>query len=128
MDSRCPLELECQPDSWCPLAVMRLKAMRNAGRPLTEEEEAKLPGCPWAINHQLANYCFFNYMSKYMDKNLSDKEMASLMEISEEEVKVIQQNAFKKMKDSKAFKELIENFKGENIIEDRDSDDPFSIV
>jgi hypothetical protein len=46
MDERCPRRLEEMPDSWCPLAVMRLKAIRNAGRELSEEEEALLPGVP----------------------------------------------------------------------------------
>ena len=56
MDKRCPRHLEVFPDSWCPQAVMRLKAIRNASKELTEQEEAKMVGCPWAINNQCSNY------------------------------------------------------------------------
>jgi excisionase family DNA binding protein len=60
------------------MAVLRLKALRTAGRELTEEEENKLPGCQWAVNHQMANYCFFNYAAQFLDEeNLpSDTEVA----------------------------------------------------
>lgn len=37
-DQRCPRKLDDAPDTWCALAVQRLKALRHAGRELTEEE------------------------------------------------------------------------------------------
>jgi hypothetical protein len=45
MDKRCPRALKSMPSEWCPLAVMRLRAIRTAGRELSEEEESRLPGC-----------------------------------------------------------------------------------
>src|SRR5271165_1541387 len=88
MDKRCPRSLESLPGSFCSLAVMRLRAIRTAGRELTEEEESKLPGCPWAVNHQLANYCFFKYVQDYTgDKSPSDVEIASLNCMSVDAVK-----------------------------------------
>ena len=94
MDERCPRRLEEMPNSWCPLAVMRLKAIRNAGRELTEEEEALLPGCPWAVDHQLAHYCLFEYLAKFTsEKSVSDIELAALLNVSVDTVKKIEKTA-----------------------------------
>lgn len=107
MDTRCPRQLEDMPDTWCELAVLRLKAIRNAGRELTEEEESKLPGCPWAIDHQLANYCFFKYILEYTgDKTPSDMEIASLLNVSTETVKKIEKTALDKMRTDDAFSDM----------------------
>lgn len=107
MDKRCPRRLEEMPDSWCPLAVMRLKAIRNAGRELTEDEEALLPGCPWAVDHQLAHYCFFEYLTKFTsDKSVSDIELAALLNVSVDTIKKIEKQALVKMREDKSFKDL----------------------
>lgn len=107
MDERCPRRLKEMPDSWCPLAVMRLKAIRNAGRELTEEEEALLPGCPWAVDHQLAHYCFFEYLSKYTsEKSISDIELAALLNVSIDTIKKIEKTALVKMREHPTFAEL----------------------
>lgn len=107
MDSRCPRLLEELPDSWCPLAVLRLKAIRNAGRELTEDEEALLPGCPWAVDHQLAHYCFFQYLTQYTsDKSVSDIELAALLNVSVDTVKKIEKTALTKMREHKTFSSL----------------------
>ena len=107
MDTRCPRRLEDMPDSWCPLAVLRLKAIRNAGRELTEEEEALLPGCPWAIDHQLAHYCFFQYLTTYTtEKSVSDIELAALLNVSVETVKKIEKTALTRMREHKSFSDL----------------------
>ena len=104
MDKRCPRRLEEMPDSWCPLAVMRLKAIRNAGRELNEDEEALLPGCPWAIDHQLAHYCFFEYLITYTtEKSVSDIELAALLNVSVETIKKIEKTALTKMREHKTF-------------------------
>jgi DNA-directed RNA polymerase sigma subunit (sigma70/sigma32) len=95
------------PDSWCPLAVLRLKAIRNAGRELTEEEEALLPGCPWAIDHQLAHYCFFKYLAEYTtEKSVSDIELAALLNVSVETIKKIEKTGLTKMREHKSFADL----------------------
>lgn len=120
MDKRCPRYLEEMPDSWCPLAVMRLKAIRNAGRELSEEEEALLPGCPWAVDHQLAHYCFFEYLIKFTsDKSVSDIELAALLNVSVETVKKIEKTALTKMRTHSSFSELKG---GEPIVSDKDAD------
>ena len=115
MDARCPRQLDTVPESWCPLAVLRLKAIRNAGRELTEEEEEKLPGCSWAVDHQLANYCFFNYVADFAsEKTPSDMEVASLLNVSVETIKKIEKVALEKMKNSPEF----EGFSCRDLIKD----------
>ena len=129
MDERCPRQLKEQPASWCPLAVLRLKAIRNAGRELTEEEEAKLPGCPWAVNHQLANYCFFQYIKEYGDgQPSSDIEIASMLYLSTDTVKKVEKHSLVKMRDDSQFKEIKQGMEsGESIIRERLTDDDLNI-
>ena len=123
MDSRCPRKLGTLPDSWCQLAVLRLKTLRNLGRELTEEEESKLPGCPWAVSHQLSCYCFFKYASEYLDAPLSEIEIAHLNSISVETVKKTERKALNKIKDSDVVKQLKDNFGKEGILTPIDQDD-----
>lgn len=129
MDSRCPRNLKSQPGSWCPLGVLRLKAIRNAGRELTEEEETNLPGCPWAVSHQLANYCFFQYASDFnTNEQASDIEIAGLLCISVDTVKKTEKIALSKMKDYSSFKEIQNGLdKGESVLDDRVSQEDLSI-
>ncbi len=128
MDKRCPRALEKAPDSWCPLAVMRLKAIRTAGRELTEEEEAKLPGCPWSVNHQLANYCFFKYIKEFGgDKPPSDIEVASLNCMSVDAVKKTEKIALVKIREAEQFKSLKESMEGESVVDEHPSDDDYKI-
>jgi len=121
MDNRCPRQLETFPDGFCPLAVLRLKAIRNAGRELTEEEEAKLPGCPWAISHQLANYCFFKYMEEFRDgTTVSDIDIAAMLSLSPDTVKKVEKNALVKMREHEEFKEIKEGLsKGESVLDEK---------
>lgn len=122
MDKRCPRRLEDMPDSWCPLAVLRLKAIRNAGRELTEDEEALLPGCPWAVDHQLAHYCFFEYLTKFTTENsISDIELAGLLNVSVDTVKKIEKGALTKMRDHSTFSDLKKG--GEQVVSDSGSTD-----
>ena len=128
MDKRCPRALETLPDEWCPLAVMRLRAIRTAGRELTEEEESKLPGCPWAVNHQLANYCFFKYIKQFSgDKQPSDMEVASLNCISVEAVKKTEKVALAKIREAVQFKELKEALNGESVVTEHDGNDNYKV-
>jgi len=122
MDKRCPRQLQTLPDSWCHLAVLRLKAIRNAGRELTEAEEASSPGCPWAVNHGLAHYCFFTYLSKYAsEKSLSDVEIAALLDVSMDTVKKTEKIALSKIRQAEAFADLIESHDG-GIVSDMGND------
>jgi hypothetical protein len=128
MDPRCPRALEKLPGEWCPLAVMRLRAIRTAGRELTEEEEAKLPGCPWSVNHQLANYCFFSYIKNFSgDKTPSDIEVASLNCMSVDAVKKTEKTALNKIRETEQFMDLKESMEGENVVTEHYSDDDYKI-
>ena len=122
MDKRCPRKLEGMLDSWCPLSVLRLKAIRNAGRELSEEEEALLPGCPWSVDHQLAHYCFFQYLTQFTsEKSISDVELAALLNVSVETVKKIEKIALLKMREHKAFSVLKSN--GEQVVSESEPQD-----
>ena len=129
IDNRCPRQLKDTPGTFCPLAVQRLKALRHAGRELTEEEEAALPGCPWSINHQLANYCFFKFISEFTpdDKPLSEMEIAHFCNISTDTVRKIEKRGLQKMRESSVFKEIIDISNGDRIMEDSDSNPEWEI-
>ena len=106
MDSRCPRKLEELPCEYCPLAVLRLKALRNNSEELTEDQESLLPGCPWAVNHQMSNYCFFNYIAEYLNIAPSDKEIAHMNNISVDTVKDTIKGALEKVKTFEVVKDL----------------------
>lgn len=129
MDPRCPRQLTHLPDSYCPLAVQRLKALRHAGKELSEDEENMLPGCTWCIGHQLANYCFFKFIGDFTpdDKSLSDMEIAHFMSLSVDTVKKVEKRALHKIREGEAFKEIIDNYGNDAIMEDRDVDIEFEI-
>lgn len=106
MDARCPRKLTHLPCEFCPLAVLRLKALRNNEDELSEEDEAKLPGCPWSVNHQMSNYCFFSYISEYLYEPPSDKEIAHMNNVSVETVKQLTDQAMSKIREMKLIKDL----------------------
>lgn len=128
MDSRCPRGLECLPDKYCPLAVQRLKALRYAGRELTEDEENLLPGCKWAVQNQTANYCHFDLMANHLpNRPMSDMEIAHTCNISVETVKKIEKAALEKMRNSEVFQEISTAYSGDTIFEDRAVDNEYAI-
>jgi hypothetical protein len=100
--------------------VQRLKALRHAGRELTEEEEAHLPGCPYAVNHQLANYCFFKLVESFIPdgRGFSDMEVAHFLNVSMDTVRKVEKKAIQRMRDSTVFKEIIDMHGGDQIMED----------
>jgi DNA-directed RNA polymerase sigma subunit (sigma70/sigma32) len=121
MDPRCPRALPKTPCDFCPLAVTRLRAIRTAGKELSEEEEAMLPGCPWAVNSQTANYCFFKYLEEFAGEHtLSDVEVAALNCLSIETVKKIEREALNKIRCSHAFQSLHEELDGESPFQSND--------
>lgn len=127
-DPRCPRALKEAPDSFCPLAVTRLRAIRTAGRELTEEEESKLGGCCWAVNSQTANYCFFKYIDELTtEQTLSDVEVAALNCLSVETVKKVEKEAMTKIKNREEFANLRKNLDGESIFEESSADGEFGL-
>lgn len=118
MDSRCPRQLTDYPESPCYLAVLRLKKLRSAEHELSEEEESKLMGCPWAINSQCANYCFFAYCAKIADGNLSDVEIASMLNISQEAVRKAERDGLSKMRQANFIIEVKETYGDEKIVDE----------
>jgi hypothetical protein len=128
MDKRCPRQLAEHPDAFCPLAVLRLKAIRNAGRELTEEEEALLPGCPWAVNHQMSNYCFFKYMVEYGEGNsASDMEIAATLAISVDTVKKTEKASLNKIRSAEEIQAIKEAAGDGPVLTDSASDDDYEI-
>jgi len=129
MDPRCPRRLKCHPEVYCPLAVLRLKQLRHSNIELTEEEENKLPGCCWAINHQMSCYCFFKYAHDYLDGSdtPSDVEIAHMNSISVESVKKTAKEALEKVKNSDMMQEIAENFQDEGVLNPRDDDPEYEI-
>lgn len=122
MDSRCPRQLNEMPQTFCPLAVMRLRAIRTAGRELTEDEENALPGCPWAVNSQTANYCFFKYIDEFAsEQTLSDVEVAALNCLSVDTVKKIEKEAMTKIRNREEFATLKKDLDGGSIFEHSNS-------
>jgi DNA-directed RNA polymerase sigma subunit (sigma70/sigma32) len=112
------------PSKFCDLAVMRLRAIRTAGRELTEEEENALPGCCWAVNSQTANYCFFKHIDEFAsEQTLSDVEVAALNCLSVETVKKIEKEAMTKIRNHEEFANLKEDLDGESIFEGSNNSD-----
>lgn len=122
--SVCPLKLQDLPSNWsaggqklhyCPLAVTRLKAIRIAraeGRVLTQEEEDNLPGCPWSIKSQMSGYCWFIYEATSLSENqTSEVEMAALLDIPIEQVKIALNSALSKIQSDPSFAETKSNIK-----------------
>jgi DNA-directed RNA polymerase sigma subunit (sigma70/sigma32) len=68
----------------------------------------------------LVHYCFFEYLAKFTsDKQVSDIELAALLNVSVDTIKKIEKAALTKMREHKSFSEL----KGdEPIVPDRDGD------
>lgn len=121
MDCRCPRKLEDFPSSWCPLAVLRLKFIRNYGRPITDEEEAKLPGCPWFIANQSSNYCFFKYMHDFgQEKQPSDAEIAHFLNVPVEDVKAALEHALNQVSSHESINEMRSLFDGASPIVDKE--------
>ncbi len=103
---------------YCPLAVLRLKALRNAGRELTENEEGLLPGCPFSVAHQLSCYCFFKYMSEYYpNQPLTEIEIAHYNTVSVDTVKKTSLHAISELHALKDFTEISDIYDNDVILD-----------
>ncbi len=129
MDHRCPRQLKSFPKTFCEMGVIRLKLLRNSTKELSEKEEAKLPGCPWAINNQASCYCFFKYVANTpSDKTISDIELAHLLNVSVDSVKKTEKEALSKLRASSSMEELKGLMDGDSVVTDHDSDSEYSIL
>lgn len=117
MDSRCPMQLKEYPTTFCPMAVIRLKAVKSAESFPSEEEEAGMPGCDFAINHQQSCYCWFRYARDYLSRETSHYEIAHLLNIPEEEVVAIEVAAMEKVKRSAQISEIDRSFDKGGVFE-----------
>lgn len=79
MDDRCPLGLQDFPTSVCPLAVERLRAMRNNKG---DAQNVKV-GCEWYIASKEANYCFHKYMAQNEGESHATIDIASLLHVTQ---------------------------------------------
>lgn len=116
---KCPRKLDSLPTEWCPLAVLRLKALRSSKKELSEADEAKQPGCPWAINDQMSGYCWFVYEAYNMPESpMSDVDIAAMLHVSTDTVKKTAERAMDKVRSTKEIKEIKDSFKDESIVEE----------
>jgi hypothetical protein len=116
----CPRKLSSLPNDICFMAVMRLKQLRSLGHEATEQEERNLSGCDWAIDHQMSGYCYFVFEAKYLqEQGINDAEIAALLNISQETVKIIGDEALNKMRNKDYVHELKTMMAGEHITQDR---------
>ena len=129
--NKCPLKLEGLPKSWesggqrlhyCPLAVTRLKsikAARASGSELTEKEEAKLPGCPYAVKSQMSGYCFFIQEARLPDVPMLDAEISALLDIPVDQVRLAAETALKKIQSDSIIMEIKESLDSGSILQER---------
>lgn len=106
MDKRCPLGLNCFPTQTCPLAIQRLKALEQVDGNASHVQEAKMPGCDWAVNDKDSNYCFFKYMHDNEGKDHPTIEIAEKLLITQAAVYSGLNRAVSKVKESDIVKDL----------------------
>ena len=83
-----------------------------------------MPGCPWAIAHQLSGYCWFKYEAHFMnDSPSSDLDIAALLQISVDTVKKTSEKGISKLQDKTNVSELKELFNGDGVITDSSEND-----
>jgi len=125
MDHRCPKKLKYLPDGYCDLAVLRLKQIRANKTELSEDQEVNLSGCNYCINHQQSSYCFFKYLSQYLEGGTppSDQEIAHLCSLSLDTVKKVFKDALNKFEKSDMITKIKNNRDGEPVIDNNRSDD-----
>jgi hypothetical protein len=97
---------------------MRLKAIRALGKAPSDEEEQVLPGCPWAIDNQMANYCWYVFEAKRLNEGLSDTEIAANLGLSVDEVKKTAASALQKLQKSSFVGDLRESHGDEPVLEE----------
>lgn len=101
------------------MAVLRLKTVRGSKKELTEEEEAKQFGCPWAIDDQMSGYCWFAYEAFNMSETpVSDVNIAAMLHVSVDTVKKTADKAIQKIQSHESIKEIRQTFKDEPVVDE----------
>jgi hypothetical protein len=106
MDPRCLRCLKEFPDSVCPLAVERLKAMAKMSRNTPYSQEKELPGCPFYVLNKESNYCFFMYIFENESKEHSIIEACELLCITQAAVYESLRRGIAKLKKKACYKLL----------------------
>lgn len=104
----CPARLNNRPADPCPRALERIYAIQSEG-PRSKIDQDTLPGCPWAVNSAQHQYCFWNLAAE-LDEPLSDREICSLLGISQQTLDKTLQSAILKLQalDKAVMDEFIE--------------------
>jgi hypothetical protein len=91
----CPLKLKDTPENECPKALERIYAIQNADKNVDHDT---LPGCPFAINSSAHNYCFFVLAKTLHGNPIPDKEICSMLQITQKQLDQISKSAISKLK------------------------------
>lgn len=105
----CPARLTTRPAEPCPRALERIHAIQAEG-PRSKVDPDSLPGCPWAINSTVHNYCFWSLAAE-LDEPLSDREICNLLGINQQTLEKTLQSAILKLqvlKDTDVMNEFVE--------------------
>lgn len=124
MDPRCPRRLRDYPTEYCPLAVMRIRAIRGSPKEPTEQEEAGMPGCSFFALHQSSCYCWFKFARDYMRPDMSHMEIAHLLCLSTDTVRGLEETAFLRAQNSELVEDLYDQHGTERILDDQPEDCP----
>jgi hypothetical protein len=97
-----------------------IRAKRADGSKLSEHEEAGLPGCPFAVKSQMSGYCGFIYEARFMpDTPLLDSEIAAILDLPVEQVKLAAETAMTKIFLNPEIMEIKKSAEGTAIVEER---------
>lgn len=96
----CPRKLQFFPDSGCPL-----------GRISAAETKDTENGCPWSVNSEQDNFCFWTWVRRLSDKDgfmepLLQHEMATLLNSSGAKLHVSYKEALENMKTLPEYEDL----------------------
>ena len=105
----CPRRLNCLPTEACPMALERLRALKNQTDKKLKEGEI-LKGCAWYCDSSDANYCFFSQVSADPGP-YADEDISSLLAIPTSQVLKTYESGIanlKALKDTDLLKEMKE--------------------
>lgn len=106
---KCPGRGSNEPCTWAIESVHNMQVGLLSG-----DKDANLKAetpCPWAINSAEHNYCFWNLSEEIDGEPIPDKDICNYLSITPDQLKVIFENAVRKlklMKNTDSFQELRE--------------------